>query len=288
LNTRSDIKAILDAHQVRLRRSQGQSFLVDDAVLASIARIAGADRPDTIIEIGAGLGTLTRWLADSARRVIALERDAHLVSILRSLLPPPTNIELVEGDALEVDFGELGGVSRTPRPSIAGNLPYSITSPLLFHLLEQRDRIGPTTIMVQREVADRLIAEPGSKDYGSLSIMLQLWAEISAELEVPPESFIPRPRVYSTVLRIDWLARPRVPIDDPRHFERVVRAGFSRRRKTLRNALSSTFLREAIEDAGAVAQIELDRRAETLTLADFSRLASALLPSGSRSKASDP
>jgi 16S rRNA (adenine1518-N6/adenine1519-N6)-dimethyltransferase len=143
--------------------------------------------------------------------------------------------------------------------------------------------------MIQREVAHRLTAEPGTKDYGSLSVMLQLWAEIRAELEVPPESFIPRPRVHSTVLRIQWLSQPRVPIEDPRHFERVVRAGFSRRRKTLRNALSTAFSREAIAAAGARAEIALDRRAETLTLMDFSRLASALPPSARMDpQASDP
>jgi 16S rRNA (adenine1518-N6/adenine1519-N6)-dimethyltransferase len=280
VSTRDEIRSLLARHHIRLKRSLGQSFLVDADVLEQIARLAGRDRPRVIIEIGAGLGTLTRELANRADKVIAIERDASLIPILREELGSLPGVEIVEADALALDLASLA-----PGAAIAGNLPYSITSPLLLALHAQRGALGSATIMIQREVADRLTADPGSKDYGSLSILFQAWADVSSELDVPPECFIPPPRVHSRVLAIDWLDGPRVPIADPVRFERLVRDAFSQRRKTLRNSLGRTIPRAILERASQAAGIVLDRRAETLTLAEFSKLASALAPWAAGSKA---
>lgn len=274
MNARDRLRAQLAAHHVRTKRSLGQCFLVDDDVLSDIAAAATRGSPSAVVEIGAGPGTLTRALAERAPRVVAIERDPTLFPVFRETTSGLANVQLVEGDALEQRFAALAAPAE--RPAIAGNLPYSITSPLLLALLEQRPEIGPATVMIQREVADRLDAEPGTKAYGSLTVLFALHARIGVLLEVGPESFDPEPAVHSTVLRIEWLPAPSVPVPDLAHFERVLRASFGQRRKTLRNALSGTFSRDALEAASAEADVDLARRGETLDVGEFARLASAL------------
>jgi 16S rRNA (adenine1518-N6/adenine1519-N6)-dimethyltransferase len=276
MGTRAEIKALLEQHGLHLKRSFGQSFLVEDRVLDGIARAATRDSEGTIVEIGTGLGTLTRALAKTAKRVVTIERDRTLIPVLETIFQATPNVRIVEGDALEARFSAL--VDPGQKPAIAGNLPYSITTPLLLSLLHQRSEIGPATIMIQREVADRLLAQPGGKEYGSLSVLFQMNADIEHVFDVAPGNFIPPPKVYSTVLRLVWLPSSRVAVGDPAHLERVVRAAFSQRRKTLRNALSSVFARGDVEGAASASGIALERRAETLSLEEFARLAAAMPP----------
>lgn len=270
MTTRNEVRARLVERGIRLKRGLGQSFLVDDAVLEAIAEAAVGGSDETVVEIGAGIGTLTARLAVRARRVVAIERDRALIPLLTEALASFNNVTIIEADALKTPFAPLG---EGGRPRVAGNLPYSITSPLLLSLLEQRAGIGPTTVMIQREVALRLAAGPGSRDYGSLSVLFQLHAEVTPLFDVPPECFLPSPEVHSTVLALEWLLAPRVSVEDPIHLERVVRAAFSQRRKTLRNALTRHFGREIVLAAGEAAALDLDRRAETLALEELAALA---------------
>lgn len=272
MSARAVVRELLARHELRIKKSLGQNFLVDDGVLDQIARAALVDDPPAIVEIGAGLGTLTRALAAHATKVVAIERDRTLVPVLEEIFRDEPRVSIVSGDALEISFASLSEA----KPAIAGNLPYSITSPLLLALLAQRATIGSATIMIQREVADRLLADPDTREYGSLTVLFNLHADLEHLFDVPPSAFHPAPKVTSTVLRLAWLDRPRIEVGDAAHFERVVRASFSQRRKTLRNSLSTQFDRAQIAAAGEAANLALDRRGETLTLEEFAKLASAL------------
>jgi 16S rRNA (adenine1518-N6/adenine1519-N6)-dimethyltransferase len=274
MTTRAEILAMLERHGLATRKALGQNFLVDDRVLDDIARAALRDGPPGVIEIGPGPGTLTDRLAAAGVPLVAIEKDRGLVPVLASRFADRPHVRIVEGDALEVDFGAL--LPGVARPAIVGNLPYYISSPLLVALVAQRRHLGPTTLMLQREVVDRLIARPGSKAYGSLSVMLQVHADLERVRLVSPAAFLPRPRVDSAVLSIRWLESPRVALGPEDHFERVVRAAFSQRRKTLRNALGSRFAAAEVEAAGARTSLDLGRRAETLALDEFAALAGAL------------
>jgi 16S rRNA (adenine1518-N6/adenine1519-N6)-dimethyltransferase len=270
--TPPDARALLKEYGLSPKKRLGQCFLIDRRIVRAIAETAAAGA-DTVIEIGAGLGALTIALTDLSVRVVAIERDRDLIPILEKLRADRPNLEIVQADATQV---ALASLSQTPRPHIAGNLPYSVTSPLLLALLAQRETIGPATVMVQREVADRLAAPPGGRDYGSLSVLFQLYAELERVMLVPASAFHPVPAVDSAVLRLEWRTELAAPVADSAFFERVVRAAFSQRRKTLRNSLSTGFSKDAVRSAAAVAEIDLDRRAETLSIAEFARLAQAL------------
>lgn len=268
-----EVRELLRKHELRIKKSLGQCFLVDDRVLKAIAEAAVRGDPDAVVEIGPGLGTLTRALADVAPRVVSIERDRSLIPVLEELFADAPHVSIVSGDALELEYAPL---TAPLKPALAGNLPYSITSPLLLALLAQRASIGPATIMIQREVAERLLAEPNTREYGSLTVLFNLHANLEHLFDVPPSAFHPQPKVTSTVLRLEWLDAPRIDVGDPAHFERVVRAAFSQRRKTLRNALSTQFDRPVIETAAEAIGLALERRGETLNLSEFARLASAL------------
>jgi 16S rRNA (adenine1518-N6/adenine1519-N6)-dimethyltransferase len=271
---RIDVRALLEQHGLWARRALGQCFLNDRRVLAAIAAAATAGGEPVVIEIGAGLGALTEALADTGARVLAIERDQGLVRVLETTFRDRPSVEIVSGDATALSFADLA--PDAVRPAVAGNLPYSVTSPLLLALLHQRARLGPATVMIQREVAERLLAGPGTKAYGSLSILFRLHSDLTEVLEVPPSAFWPAPKVHSTVLRLVWRAAPRVALRDPAFFESVVRAAFGQRRKTLRNALGSAFGRERVVEAGLRSGISLERRAETLGLEEFAALTAAL------------
>lgn len=269
-----DVRLLLQEHGLRAKKALGQCFLHDPGVLSRIAQ-AATEGASTVIEIGAGLGSLTRALAATGAQVVAIEHDRDLVPILRSVFAATPSVSFVEADATMVRFAELTPGVR--RPPIAGNLPYSISSPLLLTLLAQRDEIGPATIMLQREVAARIAAPPGSKTYGSLSVLFRLYAVVETLLDVGPGAFTPAPSIWSRVLRVRWREQPSVVVGDFEHFERVLRAAFNQRRKTLRNALSAQFPRDLVEAAGAQAGVALERRAETLDVGEFAALAAALI-----------
>ena len=260
--------ALLQRHGLHAKKALGQCFLHDRGVVRRIVEAAGIQPHHTVVEIGPGLGIRTEALATAAGRVHAVERDRDMVAVLRQRLP---DVELLQQDALELDL------SRFAAPlQVLGNLPYNITSPLLFHLLQQRRQVEAMTLMVQREVAQRLCAAPGSsKAYGAPSVICQRLARVKLCFAVGRGAFFPVPGVDSAVVQLRIRETPLVQLDDAL-FARVVRAAFNFRRKTLRKALSSTFDRELVAQALERSGIDGQRRGETLNVQEFGALALAL------------
>jgi 16S rRNA (adenine1518-N6/adenine1519-N6)-dimethyltransferase len=230
------VRALLARHRLIARRDLGQNFLVDDALAERLAELAGVGAGDRVIEIGAGLGTLTAALARRAQRVVALEVDAGLVRALRDERVLPDNVELLHADALDADLAALAGSGPGPVRLVA-NLPYSVASPLLRRLLDLRGVLVDWSVMLQREVAARVLARPGSRDYGSLAVLHALTVSVEKRAELPPGVFHPAPRVRSTFLRITPLRAPALAEGELAGVEALVRAAFGKRRKTLANAL---------------------------------------------------
>ncbi len=275
----SAVRAVLARHRLLARRDLGQNFLVDDGVAARLAELAGVEAGETVIEIGAGLGTLTRALAARAARVVAIEVDAGLVRALRAEQLLPDNVELLHADALSIDLAALASAPAR----LVGNLPYSVASPLLRRLLDLRGVLTDWSVMLQREVAARVVAAEGSRDYGSLAVLHALTARVEKRAELAPGLFHPKPRVRSSFLRITPLAAPRLAAGELAAVERIVRAAFSKRRKTLANALRGANL--APESAPRALEALLSRlgidpraRAESLAPERLLDLARALAP----------
>ena len=256
---------LLRKHGLKPKKEWGQNFLGDERVLSELARLARVEPGDVVVELGAGLGHLTRALAATGARVVAVERDRELAPILRAELP---GVEVVEADAKSFDLETFGR-----RVIVCGNLPYHLSSPILFHLLDQRTAVKRAVLLLQREVAERIAAPPGGRDYGLLSVLIQHVADAHVGLEVSRHFFTPPPDVESCALVIDFLEQPRAPVNDEQRFRALVKAAFGLRRKTLWNALKHfAGGREALQKAG----IDPQRRAETLTVAEFASLERAL------------
>jgi 16S rRNA (adenine1518-N6/adenine1519-N6)-dimethyltransferase len=234
----SEVRAFLEAHRLAARRDLGQNFLHDERVAEKLARIAAVEPGDRVIEIGTGLGILTRALASRAARVVTVEVDAGIVRALRSEAVLPAEVELIHGDALEIDLDALAGGGSGP-VRVVGNLPYAVAAPLLRRLLELRDRLESWSVMVQKEVAARLLAAPGGRGYGSLAVLHQLVATLKAGLDVHPRCFYPVPRVSSSFLHMTPRREAPLAPDELRMVEGVVRAAFAHRRKTIVNSLRS-------------------------------------------------
>ena len=275
----SVIRAIRNKYGFQFSKGLGQNFLTDGAVVEGIIEGAEIGPQDLVIEIGPGIGVLTAEAAESAGKVVAIELDRRLITILGDTLAGYDNIEVVEGNVLKTDLceliaekkGELKGVK------IIGNLPYYITTGIIMKLLEDHVPADSITIMMQKEVAERIAAEPGSRIYGALSVAVQYYCTVSVVEEVPKEVFVPQPKVDSTVLRLDLRSEPAVKAKDEAMFFRCVKAGFGQRRKTLSNSLKMTgFPAERIAAALDEAGIDPKRRAETLSLQEFADLANAL------------
>jgi len=252
------------------RRALGQHFLVDPDVVAQTIAFAALEPGAPVLEIGPGEGALTAGLLESGHRVLAVEIDRELAALLHR--HDHTRLEVVVADFLELDPGTR---ERLPRLVVA-NLPYSTGTAILERLLEAPERVDRIVVMLQREVADRLCAKPGNRTYGALTVLTALHARVRRGFDVPPSAFRPPPEVESTVIRLDVEPAPRAAVQDESGFRRVVRAAFAQRRKTLRNALAATFGREGTE--GALERVGIDpvRRAETLSLEEFARLAGEL------------
>jgi 16S rRNA (adenine1518-N6/adenine1519-N6)-dimethyltransferase len=285
LTSPAHVDALLRRHGLRPRKRWGQNFLIDRNTLTNVMRAAQVDADDAILEIGPGLGTLTRELALSARRVVAVEIDPLLEAILRAeTLADLANVEVIRADALEMDLSELLGSGATAdapqarRWKAVANIPYYITTPLIERLLAMKGRLERIVLMVQREVAGRLTAAPGSEEYGSLSVFVQYHTVPEVTARVSRNAFLPPPAVDSAIVRLRIRDQPAVTVRDESLFFQVVRAAFGQRRKTLLNALStvSGLAREGAGSALAAAGIAPARRGETLALADFARLADAV------------
>ena len=271
------IRRELAEHELHPRKRWGQHFLVDRNILNKIVQTAQIGKEDTVLEVGPGLGEMTLALARQARNVIAVEIDPKLVGILRNKTATSPNVEIIGKDILKVDFREIA--DREGRSiKVVANLPYQISTPLLFRFIEEREVFSTLTVMVQREVAERMVAPPGGKDYGPLSIFVQLFSELSIRFFVKPSAFFPPPNVDSAVIQMTWKERPTVGLEDEEWFRRVVRGCLGYRRKTLINALKHSGLVLPEDAEGRMEEVGIDshRRPETLAIEEFATLAKVL------------
>jgi len=272
-----DARVLLERYGLRAKKQFGQNFLISERALRAIADATVTSDQDWIVEVGAGLGTLTARLAEltTAGKVIALETDPDMIRVLRAELGNVDNLQIEQADALRYDLksaGRWAGGTIT----VCGNLPYHIASQLIFRVLDAREFVRHAVFMVQKEMADRIVASPGTKEYGALGVMVRTYADVTTVVKVAAGSFVPPPKIDSTVLKLVPLAEPRAKISDAAHYSKVVHAAFGQRRKTLRNALRAVFPDELVDRALATTAIDGQRRGETLDLADFARLAEAL------------
>ena len=268
---------ILSAFHLRASKRLGQNFLVDRGVVQGIVDAAELSPADTVLEIGPGIGTLTQGLAETGARVVAVELDKKLPVVLAETLKGYDNVTIVPGDILKLNISEILGLPNGSRFKVVANLPYYITTPILMTLLEQRLPIERLVTMVQKEVAVRMTARPGSKDYGALSVAVQYFTVPRMVMDVPPRAFLPAPEVTSAVIACHVQDVPTVRPADEKLFFRLVRAAFGQRRKTLLNALTGAGLTKEMSRAGLTAAgIAENMRGEQLSLADFARLSDAV------------
>ncbi|HJB06287.1 MAG TPA: 16S rRNA (adenine(1518)-N(6)/adenine(1519)-N(6))-dimethyltransferase RsmA [Candidatus Enterocloster faecavium] len=272
---------VIQKYQFAFQKKFGQNFLIDPHVLDKIIAAAQISDSDCVLEIGPGIGTLTQYLAEKARQVVAVEIDSNLIPILGETLKDYPNVTVINEDILKVDIEGLAGTYNQGRPiKVVANLPYYITTPIIMSLFEQQVPVDNITVMVQKEVADRMQAGPGSKDYGALSLAVQYYASPYIVANVPPNCFIPRPNVGSAVIRLTRHKEPPVKVKDAKLMFRLIRASFNQRRKTLQNSLNNSpelsctkeQIGEAIRSLGLGATI----RGEALTLEQFAALADCL------------
>lgn len=289
LGTPSATAAVIEKYQFNFQKRYGQNFLIDTNILKKIIEEAGVTKEDCVVEIGPGIGTMTQYLAESAREVVAVEIDKNLIPILEDTLSEYDNVTVINEDILKVDLRKLAEEKNNGRPvKIVANLPYYITTPIIMGLFENQVPLSSITIMVQKEVADRMQVGPGTKDYGALSLAVQYYARPEIVLQVPPACFMPRPGVGSAVIRLTKHEQPPVQAKDEKKLFAVIRAAFGQRRKTLANALTNGFCYEA--ESGktqrvtrqqvydVLEQMELSRtiRGEALTLEQFAELSDLL------------
>ncbi|HIS66286.1 MAG TPA: 16S rRNA (adenine(1518)-N(6)/adenine(1519)-N(6))-dimethyltransferase RsmA [Candidatus Scatomorpha merdipullorum] len=279
LTSPAELKALLERHGFRFSKALGQNFLIEPSVPRRIAEASGADENTLALEVGPGVGCLTSELARRAKKVVAIELDNALRGVLDETLGGLENVEIVWGDAAKLDLAALVRErAGALRPVVCANLPYSVTTPLLAAFIEA-GCFERMTVMIQREVAQRLAAAPGTKDYGAFTVFVNWHCEVKRLFDVPPECFMPRPRVTSSVVALTPRAEPPCAVRDEALMFRCVRAAFSQRRKTLSNALSNGlggFERAEVLAALDAAGIDPRSRGETLSGADFARLSDAL------------
>ena len=261
---------ILNRFKLRADKKLGQNFLIDETVVHQIVAAAELSEADTVLEVGPGIGTLTQGLAESKARVVAVELDTRLLPVLATTLNGYDNVRVVHGDILKVNIMEEVGA---PSFKVCANLPYYITTPIIFALLEKRLPMERLVAMVQKEVAERMAAQPGGKEYGALSVAIQYYTEPKIAFIVPPTSFIPAPAVDSAVIVCKRREKPPVEVCDEGLFFRVVKAAFSLRRKMLSNSLKNMGIKsEQVAKWLELAGVDGKRRAETLSLEDFAKL----------------
>ncbi|HJC66648.1 MAG: 16S rRNA (adenine(1518)-N(6)/adenine(1519)-N(6))-dimethyltransferase RsmA [Lachnospiraceae bacterium] len=269
---------VIQKYQFAFQKKFGQNFLIDPHVLDKIIAAAQISKDDCVLEIGPGIGTLTQYLAENARQVVAVEIDSNLIPILEETLKDYPNVTVINEDILKVDMEGLAKEYNQGRPiKVAANLPYYITTPIIMSLFEQQVPVDNITVMVQKEVADRMQAGPGSKDYGALSLAVQYYASPYIVANVPPNCFIPRPNVGSAVIRLTRHKEPPVKVKDEKLMFRLIRASFNQRRKTLQNSLNNSpelsYTKEQIGQAIGSLGLGATVRGEALTLEQFGALA---------------
>lgn len=281
LSSAGTLKEIIHKYQFRFNKNLGQNFLIDPNVLDKIINHSEIGENTGVIEIGPGVGSLTQALAEKAGKVVAIELDTYLIPILTETLAGYENVVIIHDDALKVDMHRV--ISREFQGmdvKVVANLPYYITTPIIMDLLEKRLHISSITVMIQKEVAQRMQAKPGEKNYGALSIAVQYFTKPQIIATVSPNCFMPQPKVDSAVIRLDVLDKPIVQVEDEKKFFHVLKAAFGQRRKTLVNALSNAGLfrmsKQEIKDVLKELDIQENRRGETLSIMEFAALSAAI------------
>lgn len=273
--------AVLQKYNFSFQKKFGQNFLIDTHVLDKIIASAEITKDDMVLEIGPGIGTMTQYLACAAGKVVAVEIDKTLIPILEDTLSEYDNVQIINQDVLKVDLAKLAEEENGGKPiKVVANLPYYITTPIIMGLFENHVPLKSITVMVQKEVADRMQVGPGTKDYGALSLAVQYYAKPYIVVNVPPNCFMPRPKVGSAVIRLERYEEPPVQVTDEKLMFRIIRASFNQRRKTLVNGLKNSpeiqFTKEEIEAAIETLGKGASVRGEALTLEEFARLSNVL------------
>ena len=269
--------AVLQRYGFNFQKKYGQNFLIDTHVLDKIIGAAQIGPDDFVLEIGPGIGTMTQYLAEAAREVIAVEIDTKLIPILQDTLKEYDNVTVLNEDILKVDIRKIAEEKNGGKPiKVVANLPYYITTPIIMGLFESEVPLDSITVMVQKEVADRMQVGPGTKDYGALSLAVQYYAKPEIVANVPPNCFMPRPKVGSAVIRLTRHQNPPVMAKDEKLMFRIIRASFNQRRKTLANGLKNSqelnYTKEQVEAAITECGLPLNIRGEALTLEQFAKL----------------
>ena len=276
---------VIQKHGFAFQKRFGQNFLIDEYVLEKIIRAADVGKDDFVVEVGPGIGTLTQYLAEAAREVVAVEIDRNLLPILKETLSGYDNVSVLNEDILKVDMGMLARERNEGRPiKVVANLPYYITTPIIMGLFEAHVPMESMTVMVQKEVAQRMQAGPGTKDYGALSLAVQYYAEPYLAANVPPNCFMPRPNVGSAVIRLTAHKEPPVFVSDEGLMFRLIRAAFNQRRKTLVNSIHNsqelTFSKEEVLETLRQMKLSETVRGEALSLGQFAGLSNLLAERG--------
>lgn len=272
---------VIQKYDFNFQKKFGQNFLIDGRVLDKIIDAAKISKEDFVLEIGPGIGTMTQYLAENAREVLAVEIDKNLIPILEDTLSPYENVSILNEDILKVDIGKIAEEKNHGKPiKVAANLPYYITTPIIMSLFERHVPIDSITVMVQKEVADRMQAGPGTKDYGALSLAVQYYAEPYIVANVPPNCFMPRPKVGSAVIRLTKYKEPEVCVKNEKLMFQLIRASFNQRRKTLQNGIKNfgelDFSKEQVVEALEEMGVPTTIRGEALTLEQFAELTNLL------------
>ncbi|MDC7289210.1 16S rRNA (adenine(1518)-N(6)/adenine(1519)-N(6))-dimethyltransferase RsmA [Blautia schinkii] len=272
---------VLQKYDFVFQKRFGQNFLIDTHVLEKIIDASEITKDDFVLEIGPGIGTMTQYLAETAHEVAAVEIDKALIPILKDTLKEWDNVTVINDDILKVDIRKLALEKNEGRPiKVVANLPYYITTPIIMGLFENHVPMESITIMVQKEVAERMQVGPGTKDYGALSLAVQYYAKPKIVANVPPNCFMPRPKVGSAVIRLDRYKTPPVQVKDEKLMFRIIRASFNQRRKTLVNSLKNSpelnFTKDQIEEAISACGFSLNIRGEALTLQQFAELSNSI------------
>lgn len=272
-----DPRVVLRRYGLAAKKSWGQNYLVDARVHEAIVRATVRAEDDVVVEIGGGLGTLSTRLARAvpAGRLIVVEREPDMVRVLEKEVGGLPNVSVRPGDALKVDYAALAREAGRPL-ALAGNLPYQIASPLIFHMLDARAHLSRMVIMLQKEMVDRILAPPGTKTYGALGVMIAMVADVKPVIRAKAGAFHPPPKVDSAVIAMTPLAGTRAPVASEKRFSEVVHAAFGQRRKTLRNALRARWAEEIVDAGLSATGIDGQRRGETLTVAEFAALSDVI------------
>lgn len=273
--------AVLQKYHFNFQKKFGQNFLIDTHVLDKIIGAAGITKDDMVLEIGPGIGTMTQYLSCAARQVVAVEIDKNLIPILQDTLQDFDNVEVINEDVLKLDLAKLAQEKNDGKPlKVVANLPYYITTPIIMGLFENQVPVSSITVMVQKEVADRMQAGPGTKDYGALSLAVQYYASPYIAANVPPNCFMPRPKVGSAVICLTRYQKPPIQVEDEKLMFRIIRASFNQRRKTLANGMKNSpeldYTKEQIEGAIRSTGQKVNVRGEALTLEEFAQITNYL------------